>query len=89
MPQKQSHRNRPAQGPANQIAATFSEQLARAQAGQPIDPLPEQEARRLAATLSAYPDLFKTLVTALIQDDAAEAIILAIRAAETRLRSVS
>jgi hypothetical protein len=75
MPHTQSYRDRPGEGPANQIAATAEEQLARAMAGRPIEPLSEPQARRLALTLHTYPEHFRPVLLQLLADNLAAAMV--------------
>ena len=59
---------RPGPQPHNQIAATLRGQLARAGLSVAAVPFAEREARRLAATMLAYPELFAPVLAALRHD---------------------
>lgn len=55
----------PGPQPHNQVAGTLRQQLARAEPVAPAAPFTETQARRLAATFLAYPELFAPIWAAL------------------------
>ena len=73
---------RPGRGASNRIAGPAEEQLRRALEPRPVEPLPREAARRLAATIREYPDLLREALAELLADDIAD-IALAV-AQETK-----
>ncbi len=78
---------RPGSGDHNQIAATFAEQWARVHADRPTSVASEAEARRLANTIEAYPELFRPVLLKLLGARIGRAIRNALDALATRRAS--
>lgn len=71
----------------NQIAGTFEEQIARALNGQP-NPLPVEDAGRLAATIREYPGVLTPALIEVLAEPVTKAIAAAIDAAMRERRRI-